>query len=252
MRNLLSPFLFRSKSIFHLTNSVDTSASWITLRPELSRSSLIALAITLGVGMTPAAQAYTQVTAFTYDGKSYAAYTNSTQITWTEARNYAFSVGGDLVSLNTPAENTAVFAEIQYSIWPSLWTSVAGSQFVGPYIGLYQPNPVEVQTGWKWVDGTSLTSNDASWYPSQPDNGYGVENVAVYFNQVSQWADIYDCATTSVPCSANNQPANNYLSKSFIVEFNPVKVPGPAPVLGGMAAMGWARRLRRRNRQYTL
>ena len=254
MRHLLSPFLFRSKSNFHLTRSVDTSASWITLRPQLSRSSLIALAITLGMGMTPAAQAYTQVTAFTYEGKSYAAFTSPTPITWTEARNYALSINGDLVSLDTEAENSAVFAQIGYSSFPDLWKLLpfpnSNSDYVGPYIGLYQPVGSDGTTGWQWVDNTSL-SYTTGWAGGEPNNADNLENVALYFNKSSRWADVYDCATDSDPCSSNNSTdVNRFLSKSLIVEFK--SVPGPAPVLGGMAAMGWARRLRRRTRQYTL
>ena len=208
----------------------------------------LALGIALSLSTAPAVQAYTPVVSFTYDGKSYTAYNNTSPITWSEARTYALSVGGDLVSLDTAAENGAVFAQIGYTSFPSLWNSVPGSQFVGPYIGLFQPNATDVQTGWQWVDGSLLTS--ASWYPTQPDNGYGVENVAAYFNQVGQWADIYDCPTTSVPCAANNTPPNDYLAKSFVVEFNPV--PSPAPIVGGMAALGWSRRLRRRINQVNL
>jgi len=208
----------------------------------------LALGIALSLATAPAVQAYTPVVSFTIDGKSYAAYNNTSPITWSEARTYALSVGGDLVSLDTAAENLAVFAQIGYTSFPSLWNSVPGSQFVGPYIGLFQPNAADAQSGWQWVDGSLLTS--ASWYPTQPDNGYGVENVAVYFNQVSQWADIYDCPTTSRPCVDNNTPPNDYLSKSFIVEFNPV--PSPAPIFGGMAAFGWSRRLRRRINQVNL
>jgi len=208
----------------------------------------MALGIALSLSSASAARAYTNIVSFTYDGNSYAAYNNSSPITWSEARAYALSVGGDLVSLDTPAENGAVFAQIQYTIFPNLWTSVPGSLSIGPYIGLFQPNASDVQTGWQWVDGSLLTS--ASWYSGQPDNGYGVENIAAYFNQVGQWADIYDCPTTSIPCSANNTPPNDYLSKSFVVEFNPV--PSPAPIFGGMAALGWTRRLRRRFNQVNL
>ena len=211
------------------------------LRPTVST---IALGIALALSTIPAAQAYSEVVSFTYDGRTYKAYNNTSPITWSEARAYALSVGGDLVSLNTLAENTAVFAQIGYSSFPSLWNSVPGSLFVGPYIGLFQPIATDVTTGWRWVDGSLLGSD--SWYPGQPDNGYGVENVALYFNQVSQWADIYDCSTTSVPCSANNQPANDYRSQSFIVEFDPVPVPAPVPMFGAIAALGWARRLRSR------
>jgi len=201
------------------------------------------------MGMGPAAQAYTQVTSFTYDGTSYAAYSSPTEITWTEARNYALSVNGDLASLDTALENAAVFSEIEYTRFPSLWT--AGT-FYGPYIGLaQQPGSFEPTAGWKWVDNTQLSYDD--WYTNQPDNGFGLDNVAFYYRNVAKWADVYDCSTLSSPCSSNNSTTvNPYLAQSFIVEFNIVKVPGPAPVLGGIAAMGWARRLRRRARKYTL
>jgi len=254
MPKLSSLFLCPRKSNFHLIRRVNTNAPSIVFKPESVHSSLIALAITLGMGMGPAAQAYTQVTSFTYDGKSYAAYSSPTEITWTEARNYALSINSDLVSLDTEAENSAVFAQIGYSSFPDLWKLLpfpnSNSDYVGPYIGLYQPVGSDVTTGWQWVDNTSL-SYTTGWANGEPNNANNVENVALYFNKSSRWADIYDCATDSIPCSSNNSTdINRFLSKSLIVEFK--RVPGPAPVLGGIAAMGWARRLRRRARKYTL
>jgi hypothetical protein len=141
----------------------------------------LALGIALSLSTAPAVQAYTPVVSFTYDGKSYTAYNNTSPITWSEARAYALSVGGDLVSLDTAAENGAVFAQI--TNYNNLWNSVPYSQLAGPYIGLFQPNASDTLTGWQWVDGSLLTN--ASWYTGQPDNAYGVENVAAYFNQVA-------------------------------------------------------------------
>jgi len=258
MPKLPFPFLIRHKTNFHINHDGNPRAPWIVSTPNFPALFLFAFALGVGVGTAPAAQAYIKVTSFTYDGKSYAAYTNSSdpleKITWTEARNLALSIGGDLVSLETEAENNAVFANIGYASFPSLWTLLpypnSNSDYVGPYIGLYQPVGSNVTTGWEWVNNTSL-SYTTGWANGEPNNGDNVENVALYFNKSSQWADVYDCATTSNPCSSNNLPfANRGLTKSFIVEFT--NVPAPAPILGGMAAMGWARRLRRRTRQYSL
>ena len=209
----------------------------------------IALGIALGLSTAPAANAYSEVVSFTYDGHSYKAYDNTSPITWTEARTYALSLGGDLVSLDTASENTAVYSFIQYASTPGLWDGD-----IGPYIGLLQPpGSPEPSGGWKWVDNTLL--NYSGWYVvpgfpnfTEPNNGNGAdENVGIYFKRSDNWADVYDCDTIAIPCSSGTgltQP-NASRSKSFIVEFN-TNVPAPAPILGGMAALGWSRRLRRR------
>ena len=210
----------------------------------------IAISAVLAAAVAPAAQAYTEVTSFTYDGHSYKAFTNSTQITWTEARNFALSTGGDLVSLNTSAENNFVFSQIGTSAsvnGPALWYQLGGDYF-GPYIGLFQqPGSPEPGQGWQWVDGNSLSYT--SWYSGQPDNATN-DDVVFYFNNLNQWGDTLNCSTLSYPCSSNNNPSpNNILAKSLIVEYNSIAAPAPVPVLGIFAAFQWGRRLRRRTKK---
>lgn len=226
-------------------NNISFIAPWFSLKKKLS-ATYLALAIPLGLSLTPAAQAYTAVNSFNYGSHFYTAYSNSSDITWSEARNYALSVGGDLVSLNTLAENTAVSAQIGYLNFPSLWKLLpfpnSNSDYVGPYIGLFQPNGSDGTTGWQWVDNTTL--DYTSWSGGEPNNDGNLENVALYFNKTSLWADVYDCATISSPCSSSGPTVNRFLAQSFVAEFIPV--PAPAPIIGAMAALGWARRLRRR------
>ena len=194
--------------------------------------------------MAPAAHAYSEIISFTYGGHTYTAYANSSPISWTAARSYALSKGGDLASLDTEAENIGVFTKID-AVANALWYGQ-----LGPYIGLFQqPGSLEPAAGWEWVDNTPLAYN--GWVAGEPNNGSGGDlgdNVALYFRNEGRWADVYDCATLSASCpSGNSSTVNPYLAKSFIVEFQ--TVPAPIPIFGVMATMVWARRLRRRSQQ---
>ena len=78
---------------------------------------------------------YTLANSFSFGGSSYRTYSVDEGISWTQARTFAQGLGGgyDLVSINSAAENTAVFDQITD---PSLW-AISGA---GPYIGLFQPS----------------------------------------------------------------------------------------------------------------
>ena len=178
---------------------------------------------------------------FNYEGHSYKAFTSSSQLTWSDAWAYAQSTGGDLVSLNTSAENTFVFNKIgtYTSFGSALWVQ-NGGDYYGPYIGLFQDPPstqAQPLIGWKWVDNTSLNYN--SWVTGQPDDLPPGINVAFYFNNVSKWGDTKDISTTTA------------LAKALVVEYNIVATPAPAPFLGVFAAVNWARRLRRQIKKNT-
>ncbi len=187
----------------------------------------------LGVLAAGQAQAltFTLANSFSFGGSSYRTYSVDEAISWTQARTFAQGLGGgyDLVSINSLAENTAVYDQITD---PSLWVG----NVVGPYIGLFQPSgSAEPGGDWQWVDGTSITSF-INWHPVQPDDFLG-DNIGIFYGGGiigSTWADNIDNGTFNP-------------SISFVVEANDVtSAPGPLPIFGAAAAFGFSRQLRKR------
>jgi formylglycine-generating enzyme required for sulfatase activity len=115
----------------------------------------------------------------------------SAGISWTDARNQALSLGGGLVSLNTPQERLWVFANVANN--PALWTTT-----LGPWVGGYQPEgSSEPGGGWMWVDGTTLYQ-EFNWGdpPDGNNNCGGVANRMTYWGNYTRGAgDVFhDCA----------------------------------------------------------
>ena len=136
-----------------------------------------------------------------------------------------------MFSINSAAENTAVFNQITD---PSLWT-VGG--LTGPWIGLYQPpGSVEPAGGWKWVDGTTIASF-AKWFSTQPDNFFG-DDVGIFWAGGSAIGDTWGDNVDSLAISP---------SISFVAEArDAATAPGPLPIFGAAAAYGYSRKLRKR------
>lgn len=187
---------------------------------------------------------------------------DSGTLTWSEARSYANSnLQGDLVSLNTNAENAFVASLIQNS---QLYTAATNSapglpNYVGPYIGAFRTGSGPAKVGWQWVDGTQLLQTDPTWVnfytpAGQPDMANG-DNVALYYNGnngsptpplggagfPTSWGDVFDGASISTGPGAPGP--NPYLANSFVIEY----APGPLPVLGALVGFRFSRRLRRRS-----
>ena len=199
---------------------------------SIAKSSLGA-AVALGVLAAGQAQALTLnfANSFSFGGSSYHTLSVDEGISWALARTFAQSLGGgyDLVSINSEAENTAVFDQITD---PSLWVGNG----VGPYIGLFQPSgSAEPGGDWQWVDGTPITSF-INWYPGQPDDFSG-DNIGIFYGGGligSTWGDNIGDGTFSP-------------STSFVVEAkDATSVPGPLPIFGAAAAFGFSRQLRKR------
>ncbi len=171
---------------------------------------------TLSAGQAQAAVSLSK--SFIFGGKNYFVYTSDPYLNWVDARAYAKSLGSthDLVSINSAAENTAIFNQINDA---ALWDFFNG---LGPWIGLQNDT---------WADGTTIASNGFSaWAPGQPDNAGGIEQYGLYSvdgsdNRAAIWNDV-----------------SFYMgSRSFIVE-----APGPVPLLGIAAVFGFSRKLRKR------
>jgi Ca2+-binding RTX toxin-like protein len=121
------------------------------------------------------------------------------EVTWTAARGIAQSLGGDLVSANTPAENQILTGVLNANSY--LWDGR-----VGPWIGLIQADgAVEPDGGWSWVDGSAVTFN--GWLAGEPNNEHAQENRG-HFRDGTQWNDLPDIGSTV-----------NWTVTGFIAEF---------------------------------
>ena len=204
--------------------------------------SALGAAVALGSLTAGQAQAltFTLANSFSFGGSSYRTYYADGPISWTQARTQALSLGGgyDLASINSAAENTLIFNNINDNLMWNGGTAYSGG---GPWIGLFQPDgSSEPAGGWKWVDGTSAISpNYNNWSPGQPDNasvsGSQVEGYGQFF-QGNGWNDLEDFTT--------NPGLIQYRPVGFVAEAHPV--PGPLPIFGAAAAFGFSRNLRRR------
>ncbi len=189
----------------------------------LVKSALVA-AVALGTLSAGQAQAltYTLRTSFSFGGKAYRVYNADQNITWAQARTQAQSLGTyDLVSINSAAENAAIFGQLTAADWT--FNPPSGVNF-GPWIGL------QINT---WVDGTTIASNGYSGYASGQPSG-GSESFGHYFGVINalqrdQWNDADD---TNI----------NVTVRSFVAE----DTPGPLPLLGIAAVFGFSRKLRKR------
>ena len=112
-------------------------------------------------------------------------YTN-----WLSARKLAEDNGGKLATIANEEEQEAVAA---------LVTAYGRPCWLG--------SEVFSNHGWRWIDGRSYTYNN--WGDSQPDNGYGVENV-LRMLPGGEWDDSNDI--------------KDYNSMGYVVEYEPLWV----------------------------
>ena len=119
----------------------------------------------------------------------------SSGITWSQARSLAKGLGGDLVSINSQAEDellkTVLSSEPQFNIYDGY----NGNENLGSWIGLYQkPGSAEPNAGWVWTDG-SKPDPYSGWSVSEPDDIFGNENYGhylLYGSTVAGWNDLQD------------------------------------------------------------
>ena len=115
---------------------------------------------------------------FTYKGMfngSHYYYSNMS-LTWFEADSLCNANGGDLVTIETQAENDFI-------------QNITSSNTV--YIGLYQdtlsPVYAEPDSGWVWVTGDTL--GYSNWKSNEPNNTNGDEHIAEFYGSTGQWND---------------------------------------------------------------
>ncbi|MEO8148230.1 MAG: HYR domain-containing protein [Bacteroidia bacterium] len=112
----------------------------------------------------------------TFGGHTYFMSLNS--LNWPAAKAAAVAAGGQLVSINSAAENTFL-------------TNVAATSFflIGAFQNHASPDYAEPSGGWEWVDGTLM--NFASWAGGEPNNyGGNEDNSEFYGAGYGIWNDL--------------------------------------------------------------
>jgi Ca2+-binding RTX toxin-like protein len=91
--------------------------------------------------------------------------------TWEQAQAQAFALGGNLVTINSAAEQDYLISTFGSSEW--LWTGLTDK---------------ETERTFKWISGEALTYEN--WAGTQPDNWAGNEDyVAMNWGGASKWND---------------------------------------------------------------
>jgi hypothetical protein len=213
------------------------------------------LGVALAMGVLTAGQAQALTISiynlFSFGSSKYRTYLADQPISWTQARNYALSLGGgyDLVSINSTEENIAIFNQIVPTLNGTLWGTGTlccggGEYLTGPWIGLFQPpGSTEPAGNWQWVDGTSLTSNGYSnWLPGMPNNSLGGDN----FGNILALSSLYQWGWNDAIDNAVIEFNGTGPVLAFVVEDETNGAPGPLPIFGAGAAFGFSRKLRKR------
>lgn len=143
------------------------------------RSLPLVLGLLTTLAATPAQTGWVQWTTGTgANNHWYLAVYAPDGINWANARAKAQSLGGDLATITSAAENTFVYSLIDDAIF---WDLLPNPTRVrGPWIGGFQPpGSPEPSSSWTWV--TNETWSYANWNPGEPNQGQGLEEDHLHF-----------------------------------------------------------------------
>lgn len=109
-------------------------------------------------------------------------------ITWTDAELQASADrGSHLASIASTAENDLCFGLVNQ---PQFWTVNVYNCAIGPWLGGYQTDKNSEPAGaWAWSDGTPWSFT--YWFPGEPNNSGGTEDVMHFFNCYANTAERY-------------------------------------------------------------
>lgn len=114
-------------------------------------------------------------------GTSY--YISKAPVTWQEGEDYAVSLGGHLVSINSADEESFLKANFERG-----------------WIGLTDEG---TEGDWRWTDGSPITYTN--WGPGQPDNSRGIQHYGQVWDGSGSWDDAEE--DTAAQAIQFNKPA---------------------------------------------
>ena len=122
-----------------------------------------------------------------FEGSLY--YISTNPLPWTQAKTASENAGGNLVSIESAAENDFIFSNINDIV----------------HIGL---TDADTEGNFVWSDGTALTyDNSQSFTPNSPTNNFGV----MYNWQPGKWgyvsSNVWKKYILEIPCSGSNGSA---------------------------------------------
>ena len=114
-------------------------------------------------------------TSVSFGGSNY--YLSNTSYTWEEANDLATTLGGHLVTINSPDEN-------QF-----LQTLATNTYWIGLFQNINSANYSEPSGGWEWVTGECLDYQN--WNVGEPNNASEMENGEIYAHMIPNgtWND---------------------------------------------------------------
>ena len=107
------------------------------------------------------------LTSFRIGDSAYFLLNNPSGITYAQAEAEAARFGGALTSIETQAENDAIFATI--GRYDAAWASASGSRHLGPWIGASKDS----NGAFEWESGAPF--NFENWAFGEPNNFGGGE-----------------------------------------------------------------------------
>jgi Lectin C-type domain len=176
-------------------------------------------------------QAYCQadyVAVNPHNGNTY--YSSVGEFTWSQAQSWAQGLGGNLVTINSPAEQA--WLEQTFGTQESFW------------IGLHQVGGPEPDGSWEWVSGQAMSYTN--WQPGKPDNNdsRGAENCALFQQSPlvggewddkrcdRDWRAIAEVETGSSNFGGIQEFATTLVSSTNAADFAATGSPHPEAVLG--------------------
>lgn len=191
----------------------------------VARATSLLLTMLVGSSVLPAQNVWTQWSPSAGgNGHWYLVVRTPGSIDWNAARSGAQTLGGDLATITSAAENAFVFSLLSD---PGNWRQLQNpTRVFGPWLGGFQtPGAASAASGWTWISGE--TWSYTSWSSGEPNDYQGMpEDRLHYF------------AGGTAPQSNWNDLQQTGLCPGFVVESYAAPIAAYLSIGTGCAAPG--------------